>query len=171
MESKYKIVFRGDVAPGSAMMEVRANLQELFRIDGAAVSKLFMGSPVALKKNLDEATARKWCDVLLKAGAMAEMELEQPIVTESAKELVESVESSDSQSPESPPSSGITMSPVGADVLTPEERAPEVTKDVGTSHLSLDDVGADVLRESERQPFVEREVDLSHLQLEDTKPE
>ena len=176
MEGKFKIVFRGDIAPGFAMMEVRAKLQELFRIDGQAVSKLFMGRPVAIKRNLDEATAKKWCDIMLKVGALAEMVSEQPAATESANaqpgvpEIPENSENTASRESEAE-DDGLSLSPVGADVLTPEERSPDVSQDVPTSHLSLDEVGADVLREDERKPFVELEVDLSHLQVEDTNPE
>lgn len=157
MASQYKIVFRGDIAPGFTMMDVRAGLQEMFRLDDETVAKLFAGRPVAIKKNLDEPTARKWCDLLLKAGAIAEC------VADQAEEATHSESTQKSY--------GMEISPVGADVLTPSERTPHASADIPTEHLSLDDVGADVLRESERKPFAERELDLSHLQLKNTTPE
>ena len=167
MEGTYKIIFRGDIAPGHTLLDVRAQLQELFRLNDQTADKLFSGKPVAIKKNLDEKTAKKWCEVLLRAGALAEYAADDASAPPAPRDAEPRPPASGGGTAPGAPSYGLEVSPVGADVLKPAERNPAVEREVSTSHLTLDQVGADVLREEERTPFVEMELDLSHLRLED----
>ncbi len=74
----YRIVFRGKVRDGHQAESVREQLGKLFRIeDSERLDKLFSGSPVTIKKSLDEAGARKYLAALEKAGA--EVEVEPPL--------------------------------------------------------------------------------------------
>ena len=74
----YRIVFRGKVRDGHEAESVREQLGKLFRIeDSERLDKLFSGSPVTIKKSLDEAGARKYLAALEKAGA--EVEVEPPL--------------------------------------------------------------------------------------------
>ena len=69
----YRIVFRGKVRDGHEAESVREQLGKLFRIeDSERLDKLFSGSPVTIKKSLDEAGARKYLAALEKAGAEVE---------------------------------------------------------------------------------------------------
>lgn len=154
MTSTYKLVFRGDIAPGHSYLQVKARLQELFRLDEAGIEKLFGGRPVTIKRNLTEANARVWCETLLKAGAIVESSPE-----EDASPLP-------GQSQPEPERGGLTIEPAGADVLRPAERAVFTPAQVDTDYLSLDKPGADVLRPEERRKFEELELDLSHLKVE-----
>ena len=165
MASKYKIVFRGDIVPGHAMADVRERLQDLFRLDDAAIAKLFSGRPVAIRKNLDEATACKWCEVLEKAGAIAEAVADESAPADTGAPHPESSDTGET------PVYGLQVEPVGADVLKPSERTPAAEQEIAVPELSVDEVGADVLRENERRAFVELELDLSHLTLEDIAAE
>jgi hypothetical protein len=162
MDNLYKVVFRGDIAPGHSMVDVRSKLQELFRLDDQGINKLFVGRPIAIKKNLDEATAKKWCEVLGKAGALADC------VAEDVEVPAEEGRQEASPAKEE---YAFDIAPVGADVLKPSERAPVVDREISTTHLSLDVVGADVLKENERAPHRELNLDLSHIHLADTPPE
>lgn len=68
-KASFDIVFRGDIILGHSLEEVKLRLQKLFKADAAKIDALFCGRPVPLKRNLDEATARKYKAVLQKAGA------------------------------------------------------------------------------------------------------
>jgi|GEM_PF-2286328 hypothetical protein len=74
----YRIVFHGKVRDGHEVASVREQLARLFRIeDSERLDKLFSGSPVTIKKSLDEAGARKYITALEKAGA--EVEVDPPL--------------------------------------------------------------------------------------------
>lgn len=68
-DSKYDIIFRGDVVAGNNIVEVKQRLAQLFKIDAAKVDALFTGRAVPLKRNVDLQTAEKYKAILLKAGA------------------------------------------------------------------------------------------------------
>ncbi|MGH1470920.1 MAG: hypothetical protein ACRBCS_06980 [Cellvibrionaceae bacterium] len=68
-ESKYDIIFRGDVVAGANIVDVKQRLAQLFKIDLAKVDALFTGRAVPLKRNVDLQTAEKYKTILLKAGA------------------------------------------------------------------------------------------------------
>jgi hypothetical protein len=71
----YRIIFHGRIRDGHDVDSVRASLGRLFRIDDAErLDKLFSGSPVTIKKSLDEAAARKYLSALEKAGAEVEVD-------------------------------------------------------------------------------------------------
>src|SRR6187431_1959690 len=70
---QFDIIFRGDIVFGHQLAEVKLKLQQLFKADAAKIDSLFSGRPVPLKRNMDEATAQKYRDALIKAGAMVEI--------------------------------------------------------------------------------------------------
>jgi len=156
MSDTYKIVFRGDIAPGHTLVEVKSRLAGMFRLDEESVAKLFSGRPVTIKRNLNGVDAKTWCDTLRKAGAVAQA------VAES-----ESAPSASVSSTEAPAlDDGLRVEPVGADVLRPSERVENPPLQVETDHLSLDAVGADILRPHERRVVKAPVLDLSHLRVE-----
>lgn len=65
----FDVIFRGDIAPGHQLLDVKANMAKLFKADMARIDALFVGGAVALKKNLDQTTAEKYQAVLKSAGA------------------------------------------------------------------------------------------------------
>lgn len=154
MSDNYRIVFRGDIAPGHGVAEVKSRLAGLFRLDDESVAKLFSGRPVTIKRNLSGAGAKTWCDTLLKAGAVAQAVAEDGATAPSSQQAVPASEE------------GLRVEPVGADVLRPSERADNRPRHVDTDHLSLDAAGADILRPHERSSVEELVLDLSHLRVE-----
>jgi|GEM_PF-773249 len=76
-EELYKIVYRGEIGFGWSREEVAVNLKERFKFSDGALTKLFSGRVVTLKKDLPEATARRMADAMGEAGAPCEM---QPMV-------------------------------------------------------------------------------------------
>ncbi len=72
-DQQFDIIFRGDIVFGHQLADVKARLQQLFKADAAKVDALFSGRPVPLKRGLDQASAQKYKEALLKAGAQVDI--------------------------------------------------------------------------------------------------
>ncbi|HEY7884360.1 MAG TPA: hypothetical protein VIC08_05375 [Cellvibrionaceae bacterium] len=121
----YDLVFRGDIVLGHSLSDVKARMQQLFKADAAKIDALFSGRPVTLKRNMDEATAKKYQAVLSKAGA------EVALVAVTEGESAASAESSVS-------TQAWSLAPVGSPLLRPRERqslAPPVSVDISAISL------------------------------------
>lgn len=68
-DTRYKIVFTGELMPGAALDAVKDNLARLFKSDRNKIDALFTGNPVALKRDLVAEEADKYVSALQKAGA------------------------------------------------------------------------------------------------------
>lgn len=163
-DSILEIVFRGDIAPGHNMQEVRDSLRELFKADDAQMARLFSGRPVVVRGNLDRPAADRYQQILLRAGAIAE--IRQAREADGA-----AVEQQDTDGKAGAAETGWGLAPVGADLLNDPGTSEEDAAEVDTSGISLAPVGSDVLENSERDEPQERQVDTSHLSLESTKPQ
>ncbi|WP_049631679.1 hypothetical protein [Cellvibrio sp. pealriver] len=123
--SQFDIIFRGDIVFGHQLADVKLRLQQLFKSDAAKIDSLFTGRPVPLKRNLDEATANKYRDALLKAGAMVEVcpsdksTANAPAKPTPAAARAEQAPVVQARKPE------WTLAPVGADLLPERERPPQ----------------------------------------------
>lgn len=69
----FQVVFRGELAGDRPADEVKQRLAALFKMPANKVEALFSGKPVVVKRNLDEATARKFEAAFRKAGAVCEL--------------------------------------------------------------------------------------------------
>ncbi len=72
-DQQFDIIFRGDIVFGHQLVDVKARLQQLFKADAAKVEALFSGRPVPLKRGLDQASAQKYKEALVKAGAQVDI--------------------------------------------------------------------------------------------------
>lgn len=133
---EFDIIFRGDIVFGHQLADVKVRLQQLFKADAAKIDALFTGRPIPLKRNLDEATANKYRDALVKAGAMVEVcssdkspaNTPSRPVPERAQPVVAVV----------PEYASWTLAPVGSDLLPASERpAKPAPVRVDTGGLSL----------------------------------
>lgn len=144
---EFDIIFRGDIVFGYQLAEVKLKLQQLFKADAAKIDSLFSGRPVPLKRNMDEATAQKYRDALLKAGAMVEIcPSEASPANAPAKPLPvrEPRPASEVKNPE------WTLAPAGADLLPLTERPPQPAPlQVDISALSLRPAEGNLLDASE----------------------
>jgi uncharacterized protein YbjQ (UPF0145 family) len=64
------VVFRGEILPGKDADEVKKRLRILLKTDAESIERLFAGGPVAVRKNVDETTSRKFEKVFSTAGAI-----------------------------------------------------------------------------------------------------
>jgi len=70
----YRIVFRGELVYGMSLEEVTDQLRARLKFSEAALSRLFAGKPVVLKRDLDQATAERYANALSSAGAICTVE-------------------------------------------------------------------------------------------------
>lgn len=67
----HRIIFAGQVQAGHDVNEVRESLGKMFRIDDPArLDRLFNGTAITLKRDLNAADARKYEAAIIKAGAL-----------------------------------------------------------------------------------------------------
>lgn len=72
-EGEFQVIFRGELVGDRPEETVKQQLAALFRMPESKVEALFSGKPVVVKRNLDEATARKFEAAFRKAGAVCEL--------------------------------------------------------------------------------------------------
>lgn len=70
----FDVVFRGEIQPGKDVEAVKKRLRTLLKTDAESIEKLFSGGPVAVRKNVDEETGRKFEKVFNVAGAICFLE-------------------------------------------------------------------------------------------------
>jgi len=160
---EFDIIFRGDIVFGHQLAEVKLKLQQLFKADAAKIDSLFTGRPVPLKRNMDEATAQKYREALIKAGAMVEIcpsdkspanAPAKPLPVREPRPVVEA------KKPE------WTLAPVGADLLPAKERPPQPAPvQVDISALSLRPAEGNLLDVSEVHEEISAQVVVPDLGL------
>lgn len=170
-EISYEVVFRGDVVPGQSIVDVKQRLGELFSADPERIDGMFSGRPVVIKRGLDQSTAERYQASMERAGAVVNIRPatnneDPPIDTAAAKPATNS-----DLSPSAPPApvGDMEVAPVGADVLTPEQRRDFTPANIDTSYMTLAEAGSEVLKEEERNIVPDRDVDTSHLSLDDSQ--
>jgi len=157
-DSTFAVVFSGELVPGADSARVQANFAQLFKVDATRVAPMFSGTPVTIKKGVDEATAKKYQQALLQAGAVCQ-------VVDLAAPPPPAAASAAPATPEpaaAPTSSGglsATLAEPGVLIKEPEQVPP---LEVDTSHLSLGAAGETIV---EPTAVEELKVDLSALSM------
>lgn len=182
-EKFYEVIFRGDVLAGQSVIEVKQRLAQLFNADATRIDQMFSGKPVVIKRNLDMETAERYQSSLLKAGALVDIRSATINETISEEKPVDSSNNDSGliQEPESEPDQqtqlqsqeqvledvDFDVAPVGADVLSPEDKKDFTPVDVDTSSLTIAETGSDVLADEDKKEFVPQDVDTSSLSIDD----
>ena len=84
MSDRYSVVFEGKIMPGNSADRVKARLKFALKTDEKAISRLFGGDPVFVRKDTDLATAQKYQQVFSGAGALCEIRRDgsaEPVAT------------------------------------------------------------------------------------------
>jgi len=68
--SLFKIVFEGKIAEGYSIEDVKKNLASLYKVDVGKIDRLFTGSPIEIKTDLDYQAAVKDQEAFEKTGAV-----------------------------------------------------------------------------------------------------
>lgn len=178
---EFDIIFRGDIVFGHQLADVKAKLQQLFKADATKIDALFTGRPVPLKRNLDEATANKYRDALIKAGAMVEVCSTDTSPANAApkpapvlrrvpvwtlaplgSDLLPAKERPAQPAPVSVDVSGLSLRPAEGNLVDVSEVHEEVSVQVIAPDLGLAAVGADLISADEKL-----ELPLVEIELED----
>ena len=172
-DQQFDIIFRGDIVFGHQLTDVKARLQQLFKADAAKVDALFSGRPVPLKRGLDHASALKYKEALVKAGAQVDVvamsdakpapptkseapalnlaqRLEQQAEVEKA-EIAQREQAAREAALAMPSDAKSTWSlaPVGAYLLQASEKKADEPRAIDTSAISLRPEGGNILDASE----------------------
>ncbi|WP_319522102.1 YbjQ family protein [uncultured Desulfosarcina sp.] len=78
MSDRYTVIFEGRVMPGKNVDMVKERLKSALKTDDQGLARLFTGSPVAVRKSTDKATAEKYTKVFAAAGAFCEIRKDEP---------------------------------------------------------------------------------------------
>ena len=73
MSDRYTVIFEGRIMPGKNADMVKERLKSALKTNDQGLAKLFTGSPVAIRKSTDLATAEKYKQVFAIAGAFCEI--------------------------------------------------------------------------------------------------
>lgn len=157
----FDVVFRGDILDGATTDQVKRRVATSFSLNDAAVDKLFSGSVVYVKRNIDKLTAQRIYQRLFDAGAQAR-------VVESCREPADISASTSPANPGIPsPSSAskFSLAPLGTNALPAVETAQPVGN-IPVDHLSLEPIGSEIIKPQEVDATDAVQVDTSHLSLE-----
>jgi hypothetical protein len=122
IEKSYQVVVTGELMPGTKPVAVQQALSRLFNTPIAKLEVLLLGKRMAIKKGMDETTARRLATAVQEAGLRCAVEEMRPAEAPRSK-------------------SGLDLAPVGSLLVEPREVSPP---DIYTDFLSIAPVGADL---------------------------
>jgi len=187
-DNRYHVRLTGELMGGADADRVAANLARLFKMPEEKAALLVSGKPRVVKKDADEATARKFQVALRQAGARCELlpvggEASPTAPASREPERPEPARQETAASASPAPAAGhrdgdietvgtirtggtgfsgaFEVAPVGADLDTSERAAPAAAPDI--SHLSMAEPGADLQPLKEERNVVVP--DISHLSI------
>ncbi len=167
-ETRFAIVFQGQIAAGADPATVRKNLAKLFNADAERIEKMFSGQKVVIKKGLDSVAAGKYKVALGKAGALVDavaMAAAEPAAAATPAPLARSptqrrvppsdapqtVPAAYAAADNPPPALDTSLAAPGETLV---DYQPPASPDIATDHLSVAEVGA-TLVEPEQTPAPE----------------
>jgi len=142
MSDQYRLVYSGEVLQGQHPAVVKKRLAAVLKLSDERADVLFCGKPVVVKKTIDKENAARYQAVFEKAGAQlrvlpldegnAALPAETPPESNAPAQAGQAAPGGDSAAADD-----LQVLPVGADMLTSDERAQVPDVDIDTSHLSV----------------------------------
>ncbi len=156
MSEKYQVVFKGELVEGCDLEETKVKVAALFKTSVDAIDKLFSGSRVVIKDDLEKSVADKYYAALFKCGAQCEViNKSEPSVTAIETDKTDkSVADTDSLEKDSD-----LLAPPGV-IIIKGEKIPKPVID--TSAFSMADVGETII---EAQKVKEPEINIESLEM------
>ncbi len=127
---QFQVIINGQLAEGADLDQTRQNIARLFKATIEAVEPMFSGKRISVKKNLDQATAKKYQQLIIKAGLKAGV---APMPNTAATE--------NSGKTSQPQATGLTPSAIAAVGSTMDDRPPPPAANIDTSAYDMDEVG------------------------------
>jgi hypothetical protein len=162
-QERFDIYFAGELLPDHAPEAVRQWLGAQFKLQGAALERLFSGQPVRIKQGVDPDTAGRYRAAFRKAGALLDIrpaaaEATAPAAPPAAHAPAE--QQGVATDPRDAGGTGPQLLPANTGSLEDcaEPVAAVVLPDIG--HLTLDASGATL---DERRPPPPADIDTEHL--------
>lgn len=178
-DNRYQVVITGETLGGADPEQVAARLARLFKMPDGKARRLLGGGPRTVKKDVDEATARKFQVALRQAGARCELQpvgaptpasgAGQAAADASMETMAESSQYADLETVGTLRTGGtgftgpFQVAAVGADMDPSERSAPPPAPDTG--HLSMAEPGAVI--ETLKREAPATVPDTGHLSLVD----
>lgn len=137
----FDIVFRGDIAPGHQLPQVKQRMAALFKRSAEQIEPLFAGTPVPLKKNVDADAAEKYKKVLLQAGAIVEVRPAGTLSTPVARPKPAARTQPEPIPEDAAPAAaaqGLSLAPLEGNLLSDAERASGRPAPVSVAPLVAD---------------------------------
>lgn len=132
----FDIYLTGRLATGLTAADAAQRLAQLFRTPVETTANLITGKAQLIKRGTDHATALKFRDALQRAGLEIEIRA-QAAMTTVAVHTPTVATPAISTPAATTPTAELTLAPVGADVLNPDERVAVAVVSIDTTHLSL----------------------------------
>ncbi len=187
---RYDVYFAGKILPGQDLEAVRERIGKLFRADGKKLDRLFQGTPIRIKADVDMDKAIRYRVMFRDAGALIDI---RPVVEKTATDDVTDAPAAKKprlSAPESMPDFELLPAATGSleDCATPVEAtalpditslkldapgtrisdAPEPTPaDIDTSGLSALPANTGSLEAFKEEKEAAKIPDISALKLED----
>lgn len=157
----FAVVFSGKIAEGASVEQVKGNVARLFKVEVAKVERLFSGARVAIKKGLDEATAKKYQMALARTGALCEVVKVAAPAAKSSSHAVSGVTPNALRKAVPTSSTPKVGNPAPARTVARQSSAP---KPGGLAGATLDSPGVVLVEHQEAAPL---QVDLSGFSLDE----
>ncbi|MEW6647903.1 MAG: hypothetical protein AB1450_11945 [Pseudomonadota bacterium] len=160
----FAVIFSGQLVEGARVEQVQANFSQLFKVELARITPMFCGKPVTIKKGIDEATAKKYQQALLQAGAICQV-VDLAAAAPAAAQQAPAAPAAGTAPAAAPvaaaPAGGLnaTLAEPGVIIKEPEEVPP---LQVDISHLSMGAVGETIIQPA---ATAELKVDVSALSM------
>ncbi len=177
-EPRFDVLFEGVLQPDADPVQARARLGAAFRLDAAAVERLFCGKTLVIKRDADPATAQRYQRIFAEAGALVRLRalgdesVSQTETPASPRLAVESApprpEQPSQPLPGSSPSASTLSTSAEFDQL--EEPPPVQAPALDLSHLSLVGGSDWDLSDCTPPPPATQIPDISHLSLAEIEP-
>ncbi|MBB1089722.1 hypothetical protein HUU61_00315 [Rhodopseudomonas palustris] len=171
-ESRYDVVFAGQLVAGADAATVRMALQTQFKLTDALLDRLFSGQRVAVKRGLELPAAQRYCELFAHAGAVLELVAMPAVVSPPAPVAAVPVPPSPVMPAplvsSAPPPASFTLAPVGSTLEELTDGA--APRNPNTSHLSLVAGEAWTLEDCAPPPLAQPLPDIDSLMLEPLAP-
>ena len=174
-DARFDIRFSGQLVPGTDPITARERLQALFKLSDSAAARLFSGTPVTIKRDIDSEMVARYRERFQAAGALieavpsdnAEEKPAHPSESGATAEASTPTASTGPADKTSPDTAGLSLAPPGG-WLQEEPDAPPPPVDI--AHLSLVPGDDWTLEDCSPAPSPARLPDIGHLRLEPITP-
>ena len=163
-EQLFDVVFFGILQAGKDKETVLQNMAAMFKTDANKLAPYFAGGRKVIKGNINAETAGKYQAALENVGLVIKVEACE-IEQDKSQSDVSDDKTSSPSTENSRADDGITIAPVGADVIEhPTEVAAQKIADI--SNISMTEVGADIIENPVSIPAQQIE-DISGITMAD----